>query len=209
MGGVDKLFVPLLHKPLLAWCVDVLEASWTISTIVIAVAGDSLAEAGEMALQREWRKTRLVEGGASRQDSVRNALAVTQEVDWILVHDGDRPFLNDDLIERGLKSVRETGATVAGVPLKDTVKVVENGDVVRTLNRGDLRAIQTPQVFRAETLRSAHTVAGVVATDDATLVEALGLTVRVYDGSYENLKVTTIDDLILARAIASQMGVCE
>lgn len=209
MGGVDKLFVPLLDKPLLAWCVEVLESSSYVSEVVIAVTDESYAATDRMVRERGWGKTRLVAGGELRQDSVRNALAVMGEVDWVLVHDGDRPFLNEDLIRQGLDSAHETGAAVAAVRPKDTVKVVADDLVVRTLNRDDLRAVQTPQVFRADILRMAHGASGGVVTDDAALVEGIGYRVKVYDGEFENLKVTTPDDLVLARAIAACMRRCE
>ena len=205
MGGVDKLFVPLLDKPLLAWCVEALESCSCVSEIVIAVTDERHAATERMVQERGWGKTRLVVGGELRQDSVRNALSVMGEVDWVLVHDGDRPFLSEDLIRQGLDSARETGAAVAAVRPKDTVKVVVDDLVVRTLNRDDLRAVQTPQVFRADILRTAHGGSGGVVTDDAALVEGIGYRVKVYDGAFENLKVTTPDDLVLARAIAACM----
>lgn len=208
MGGVDKLFVPLLDKPLLAWCVEVLESSSYVSEVVIAVADESYTAAWRMVQERGWSRTRLVTGGVLRQDSVRNALAVMGEVDWVLVHDGDRPFLNEDLIRKGLDSARETGAAVAAVRLKDTVKVVADDLVVRTLERDDLRVVQTPQVFRADILRMAHVGSNGVVTDDAALVEGIGYRVTVYDGAFENLKVTTPDDLVVARAIATSMRGC-
>ena len=204
MAGIDKLFVPLCDRPLLAWCVEALESSVLVGEVVISVAAQTANLVERMAQERGWRKTRLVEGGVRRQDSVMNALKILNDVDWIIVHDGDRPFLTDALIERGLCSARETGVAVAAVPLKDTVKMVKDNMVVRTLDRDDLRAVQTPQIFRTEILREAHVGFGNTVTDDATLAEGLGCRVRLYDGSHENLKVTTPDDLVLARAIANR-----
>lgn len=203
MGGRDKLFLPLGGRPLLAWCVDTLERSDLVGEVVVALNPAGLKRAALLSEARGWRKTRACLGGARRQDSVAAALRLLGSVDWVLVHDGDRPFLTERLIQDGIDAARETGAAVAAVPSKDTIKVVDaTGLVVQTLERDALRAVQTPQVFRAEVLLRAYALTDASATDDATLVERLGCHVRLYDGAYENLKVTTPDDLVVARAIA-------
>ncbi|MBN1193004.1 MAG: 2-C-methyl-D-erythritol 4-phosphate cytidylyltransferase, partial [Coriobacteriia bacterium] len=102
MGGVDKLFVSLSGRPLLAWCVEALEAYDLVVEIVVAVAPERIADARQIASARGWTKTRLVEGGVRRQDSVARGLSALGEIDWVVVHDGDRPFLDARLIESGL-----------------------------------------------------------------------------------------------------------
>jgi len=203
MGGRDKLFLPLVGRPLIAWCIDTLEQCDIIAEVVVAVNELGLERVARLCEARGWRKTRLCLGGARRQDSVSAALRVVGRVDWVLVHDGDRPFLTERMILDGIDAARETGAAVAAVPSKDTIKVVDaNGMVVQTLERDTLRAVQTPQVFRSDVLRRAYDRSEEAVTDDATLAERAGALVRLYEGAYDNLKVTTPDDLTVARAIA-------
>ena len=207
MAGVDKLFVTLGGRPLLSWCVETLEDCTEVAEIVIAVAFERMAEVDRMSRARGWRKVRLVCGGPRRQDSVAEALRIIGDVDWVVVHDGDRPFLSDALIEESVSAARATGVAVASVPLKDTVKTAgEGGTVVSTLDRDTLRAVQTPQVFRADIMRHAYADIEETVTDDATLAERLGYAVRLCAGSYDNLKVTTPDDLLVAEAIARRWG---
>jgi 2-C-methyl-D-erythritol 4-phosphate cytidylyltransferase len=207
MAGVDKLFVTLGGRPLLSWCVETLEKRADVAEIVIAVAAERMASVHLMSRDRGWTKARLVPGGFRRQDSVAAALRILGDVGWVLVHDGDRPFLTDALVEASMSAARVTGVAVACVPLKDTVKAVgEDGVVLSTPARESLRAVQTPQVFRADIIRHAYADIEETVTDDAMLAERLGYTVRVSSGSYDNLKVTTPDDLLVAEAIARRWG---
>ncbi|MCH7718276.1 MAG: 2-C-methyl-D-erythritol 4-phosphate cytidylyltransferase [Chloroflexi bacterium] len=147
----------------------------------------------------------VVPGGARRQDSVRAGLEALGRCDWVVVHDGARPLVTEELIERGLEEARETGASCCALPVPDTVKEGdEAGHVVRTLDRSRLWLAQTPQVFSYELLLKAHQEAEGEATDDAALVEALGVKVLLYRGSPRNLKVTTQEDLALVEALLAQ-----
>jgi 2-C-methyl-D-erythritol 4-phosphate cytidylyltransferase len=144
-------------------------------------------------------------GGPRRRDSVRLGLEALGECRWVVVHDGARPLVTAALIEAGLAAAAETGAAIAAVPLADTLKdVAEDGLIRRTLDRRNLWAAQTPQVFDYDLLREAHRLAEGDATDDAALVEALGRRVKVFPGSPRNLKVTTAADLALAQALAAK-----
>ena len=144
-------------------------------------------------------------GGKRRQDSVLMGLDLLDEWVWVVVHDGARPLVTVDLIERGLKAAAETGAAVAAVPVTDTIKTVGAGRIVTgTPARGDLWSVQTPQVFRHDMLLEAYrkaTAATAVATDDASLVERAGNSVKLYMGSYDNIKITTPADLVVAEAL--------
>ncbi len=144
----------------------------------------------------------VVAGGATRSQSVRAGLhAVPGDADVIVVHDGARPLASATLFRSVVDAiVAGADAAVPGVPLADTVKRVDDGVVVSTVDRHGLVSVQTPQAFRAEVLRRAHEAGG-DATDDAGLVEALGATVRVVPGDPRNVKVTTPDDLTMARAL--------
>jgi 2-C-methyl-D-erythritol 4-phosphate cytidylyltransferase len=125
---------------------------------------------------------------------------------WVAIHDAARPFVTEDMLERGTRVARDIGAAIAAVPVKDTIKVVPKGPLVEsTPPRAHLWAAQTPQIFQWEQLTQANrTHGGVDVTDEAELLEHAGLPVAVYLGSYDNLKITTPDDLALARAIAGQ-----
>jgi len=205
MAGTDKLFLSLGSRPLLAWCLDTLEKSPVVARIVVSVSPERISDAESMSRERKWMKTVFARGGARRQDSVANALDALGAVDWVLVHDGDRPFLTEALMAQGLRAARETGVAVACMPVTDTVKVVDaEGLVVTTLERDTLRAVQTPQVFRADIIRRAYCHIEETVTDDARLAERLGYAVRLYPGSHDNVKVTTPDDLLVAQAIAGR-----
>ena len=149
-------------------------------------------------------------GGAERTDSVKNALALTGSGGFIAVHDGARPFAGKEVFERTLKAAVKYGAAIAAVPVKNTIKLIdENGFVDATPQRSLLRAVQTPQIFKAELLHRAYgseNLRGAAVTDDASLVERLGVKVAVAEGSYENIKITTPEDLLLAEKICADRG---
>jgi 2-C-methyl-D-erythritol 4-phosphate cytidylyltransferase len=205
MGGTDKMFTELSGRALLVWTLAAFKRSQDIDDIVIAGAEHSLERLS--SLVREWRfdskVSAIVAGGATRQESVRNALEEVGEATIVAVHDGARPMVTPELIEAGVKLARKRGAAVCAVQARDTVKQVE-GDppiVVRTIARDTIWLAQTPQCFRTELLRAAHQAGDATATDDALLVEATGVPVAIYEGSWSNLKVTTREDLIVAEAI--------
>jgi len=149
----------------------------------------------------------VVAGGAERQDSVANGLAaVADDVEIVLIHDGVRPFIKHDVIKRSIECARDTGACVVAMPLKETIKRVdEAGRVEETVDRSTLWGAQTPQVFRYDIIREAFDKAereGFYGTDDTMLVERMGLSVSVVEGDYNNIKITTTEDLAIAEAIA-------
>jgi 2-C-methyl-D-erythritol 4-phosphate cytidylyltransferase len=203
MGGVDKIFASLWGKPLLAHSVDVFQQCPAIDEVVIVLNQDKL-EAGQR-LVREYNWSKVIEvcpGGVRRQDSVREGLKRLSGCQWVVIHDGARPCLGIDLIERGLELARDSGAAIAAIPVKDTIKVVSpDAFVEETPLRHSLWTVQTPQVFRFDIIDEAHRKAQGEVTDDATLVEQLGYRVKVYPGSDTNIKVTTPEDLALAEAI--------
>lgn len=139
----------------------------------------------------------MVAGGETRSQSVRNALDAAPEATIAVVHDAARPLVTADLVRRCLEALEGVDCAIAAIPVTDTVKEVDSGRVVRTLERDRLWAVQTPQVFRADVLRRA----GGEATDDAALVEAIGGTVRVVEGTPENFKVTTPLDVRVAEML--------
>lgn len=208
MGGADKLFAPLWGRPLLAYTLAAFQACPQVGQIALVLSQANLSPGRELACREELDKvTAICLGGERRQDSVRAGLLALSPCDWVVVHDGARPLVTADLIQRGLAAAAATGAAVAALPIADTVKEVGDGDLVRrTLPRQGLWAVQTPQVFRYDLLLQAHQSASSgqeEVTDDAAMVERLGCPVRVFLGSPRNLKVTTPEDLALAEAFLS------
>lgn len=198
----DKLWTDLGGVPLVARAIQVFACSAVVDALVVVVKVGQEATMREL-LARLSVAAQVVVGGAERQDSVRMGLEAAGDAEWVLIHDAARPLVAPELIERGLEAAKKTGAAIAAVAAVDTIKVVAEGRIVGTPDRGTLWHAQTPQVFRRSVLLAAHEAAGATATDDAALVEAVGVPVRVFPGSYRNLKVTTDDDLIVARALAA------
>ena len=205
MEGVDKTFASLLGRPLISHTLDRFEESPGVSEIVLVLAPDSLDFGRSLVRERRYNKvSQVCTGGARRQDSVKAGLDALQPCDWVMVHDGARPGLDERLLQRGIEAVAGSpgGAAVAGVPVKDTIKVVEgDGLIVSTPPRETLWSAQTPQIFSYDLLCHAHNNFEGDATDDAMMVEALGRQVTMFLGSYENLKVTTPEDLVVMEAL--------
>ncbi len=206
MGGIDKAFAPLLGLPLIAHSLDQLDTFPPVARIALVLSQQSLGLGKELVDSRKYSKvSRVCAGGARRQDSVRHGLESLGPHDWVLVHDGARPCLDQSLLERGWDAVRGCGAALAGVPVKDTIKVVSPEKMVKeTPPREGLWAAQTPQFFRYDLLQRAHQQCREPVTDDAAMVEQLGHPVQMFLGSYENLKITTPDDLIIAEALLTR-----
>jgi len=208
MGGVDKVLAPLSGKPVLARVVDIFESCQSVDQVVVVVSQQNIEPAKQLVAEQGWSKvTDICAGGSRRQDSVVAGLDRLDHCDWVVIHDGARPLVTGDLIERGLEASRETGAAVAAVPITDTVKVAGDDRLVRqTLPRHNLWAVQTPQVFRFDIIVDASRRVKAEVTDDASLVEQAGYRVKLYMGSYDNIKITTPDDLALAQVLWQERG---
>jgi len=205
MAGINKLFAPLKGKPLLAWSVDTCQGCSLVQQIVLVLNNKDLARGQKLKEERDWFKVTLCSGGARRQDSVRQGLGQIKGCDWVMIHDGARPFLTTDLIGDGLKIAEDVGATVAAVPVNDTIKLAADERLIwGTLPRDRLWAAQTPQIFSFDMITKAYENLTTEVTDDATAVERLGYKVKLYMGDYKNIKVTTPEDLALARIIARE-----
>ncbi len=203
MDGIDKLFAPLGGIPLLAHCLKTFDSAPLVQSISIA---SSPSNQGDVtSLVREYRLEKVVsvvEGGGRRQDSVLKALRELGGSDIALIHDGARPFVDHRMIERAVSAAVESGAASAAVPVKDTIKIADAGMRVKeTPPRDSLWAAQTPQAFAYDLILKAHSRVGHDATDDASMVEFMGHPVALFMGSYDNIKVTTPEDLHIAEAI--------
>jgi len=205
MAGINKLFAPLSGKPLLTWSVDTCQQCGLVRQIVLVLNDKDLARGQKLKKERGWFKVILCPGGARRQDSVLEGLKRIRDCDWVMIHDGARPFLTLHLIEDGLKMAEKSGAAVAAVPVKDTIKLANRGKLTkRTLRRDRLWAAQTPQIFNFDMIMQAYGNLATELTDDAAAVERLGYKVKLYMGDSKNIKVTTPEDLALARIIATE-----
>jgi 2-C-methyl-D-erythritol 4-phosphate cytidylyltransferase len=218
-GGAPKAFVPLAGRPLLWHALAAMAAAPAVGRVVPVIARADLPRwerlAPELAgLPGAPKLAPPVFGGAERQDSVRAGLAaLPPEIHWVAVHDAARPFVRPAAVARVLEAARAGGAAILAVPATDTIKRVQAGRVVETPPRAELWAAQTPQVFRVELLREAlakATAEGRTATDDAQLVEWLGVAVAVVEGDPDNWKLTLPQDLAAAeerlRASAARGG---
>ena len=212
-NSVKKPYLNLGDKPILAHTIGVFDRNPVIDTIFVIVDATDLemCQSTVIAPHAFQKVGDLVVGGGTRQTSVFNGLqTLPTDVDSVIVHDGVRPFVTDEMIFACIEAADEWGAAVAAVPVKDTIKVTSaDGFIVDTPDRDKLWAVQTPQAFRASVLSDAHASAareGVTATDDAMLVEQLGFKVKIVSGSDSNFKITTPNDLTIAEAL--KRGAC-
>jgi len=210
MGGVDKVFASLCGQSVLERVITTFQKCARIDQIVVVLSQRNLERGQRMVALDDWRKVSDVcVGGSRRQDSVLAGIKRLDHCDWVVIHDGARPLVADELIERGLDAAMETGAAVAAVPVTDTIcmrepmsNVAGEGYFVQqTLPRSRLWAVQTPGVFRMDILKKAYRQATGEFTDDSSLVEQLGYRVRLYMGSCDNIKITTPDDLFIAEML--------
>ncbi|MEA2624544.1 MAG: 2-C-methyl-D-erythritol 4-phosphate cytidylyltransferase [Candidatus Binatota bacterium] len=200
-AALPKAFVALRGEPLVSHAVRRLRASGVFDELVVAAPAEEVDRCVEL-----FAAARVVPGGSTRQESVRNALAaIPSAVEVVLVHDAARPLVSAEVVRRVHDAARRHGAAMAAIPVTDTLKAVaSDGTITATAHRESLWMAQTPQGFHTELLRQAHDAAardGVEATDDAALVERLGHPVRVVEGSRTNLKITVPEDLAIAEAL--------
>jgi 2-C-methyl-D-erythritol 4-phosphate cytidylyltransferase len=205
--SIAKPFVLISGRPLLSITLGALEKSPLIGDIVLAVSGELLDNV-KKNIVKKYKISKVsfcIEGGSTRQESVYKALLAIKDTGYklILIHDGARPFLSEDIIERSYRGVLEFGACVVGVPVKDTIKEARSGKATRTLDRKFLWHIQTPQVFKREIIFNAYKrfYNKGVFSDDASLVEKSKGKVKIIQGSYYNIKITTPEDVALAEKI--------
>jgi len=206
-SNINKVFMLLAGKPILLHSILTFSACPEVDNLVVAAASDEVPYVKKMLNSLTGVKIwQVVSGGSERQYSIANALKVMPtETDIVLVHDGARPLVNIQCINRVIHTAAVHQAAVVAVPVKDTIKTVnDSGTVTGTPERHTLWNIQTPQGFNAHILRQAYDQAmqdGYLGTDDASLVERIGIRVKIVVGSYENIKVTTPEDLIIAEAL--------
>ncbi|CEH28387.1 hypothetical protein AM501_26355 [Aneurinibacillus migulanus] len=204
MGGpVKKQFIELAEKPVLLHTLDLFAGLEYVREIVVVTAEEDVERTRELLIL--YPHVRVIPGGAERQDSVYLGLTALRLSDYVLIHDGARPFLSRLTLQRLIDAVCSKRAAILAVPVKDTIKRTdETGIVMDTPPRKSLWAVQTPQAFALSDIISAHEQArkdGFLGTDDASLMERLGQAVHIVDGEYTNIKLTTPDDLVFGEAI--------
>jgi 2-C-methyl-D-erythritol 4-phosphate cytidylyltransferase len=206
-GKLPKQFLMLKDKPILAHTVDKFEQCRLVDEIILAVPGDYLGYCSQAIVDKYgFKKVRkVVCGGKERQESVHSGLkACPNNTSIVIIHDGVRPLIPVDRISESIKMCKEKKAVVLAVPVKETVKRVEKGSIMTTLDRGKLWLTQTPQTFEYKLIQDAYEKAkedDFVGTDDSVLVERIGCEVTILEGDYRNIKITTIEDLQVAEKL--------
>lgn len=208
--GRNKVFIDLMGKPILVHTLLAFSSSPLINDLIIIVAKEEVEEVCSLLKEVEGLKPwQVVAGGKERQYSIANGLqALKDQSEIILIHDGARPLISVEVIAAVIAEVKKNGAAIAAVPEKNTVKVVNNAQVVMTTpDRNCLWSVQTPQGFTREIILNAYEKAkqeGFLGTDDASLVERTGALVKVVKGDYKNIKITTPEDLMIAQALLTK-----
>lgn len=202
-NGFDRIFSPLAGKPVLAHSVAAFEACAAIHEIIVVANQSSLALAWNLVKEQNWTKvTKIVPGGARRQDSVAAGLQETGECDWVMIHDGSRPLVSIGEILDCLDAARKYGAAILAVPTRDAVKMVNAEHLVRgTPDRSTLWLTQTPQCFRKDMIIQGYRDAFGEVSDDSVLIERQNQPVKVCTGAYENIKIVTAEDLDFAQVV--------
>jgi 2-C-methyl-D-erythritol 4-phosphate cytidylyltransferase len=207
-GEKKKQFYLLADKPILAHTLDKFETCPLIHSIFLVVGEEDMDYSLKEIVERYHYKkvSQIIPGGKRRQESVKNGLDLLPlDTEVVVIHDGVRPFVTREMIEESIRSAMRFRAVVFAMPVKETIKLVHpDGTVLRTLERESLWQVQTPQSFQVDLIKKAYAKAiedGFIGTDDASLVERLGEKVHILPGAYTNIKITTPEDLLLAKLL--------
>jgi 2-C-methyl-D-erythritol 4-phosphate cytidylyltransferase len=207
-----KQFVKIGGVPLLARTLLMFENCSLINEIIVVVSKEDISHCKRKIIEKYklYKVKTIIAGGENRQESVFNGLLETSPYsDLIMIQDGARPFTDGNVIKRCIEAASEYGASVPAVKVKDTIKRVgDEGFIIETVDRSALWSVQTPQTFKRDIIIDAHIKASkdVTYTDDSMMAESIGINVKIVDGSYHNIKITTQDDLITAEAIAAAVA---
>lgn len=209
--GKNKLLLELQEQPVILHTINVFLHDQNCKGIILVIQPDDERIFKELLKTRPMKeKIKTVYGGTERQFSVYNGLQAVENTEIVLVHDGARPFIKLSVIHQLVENAHRHGAAIAAVPVKDTIKKVDQHQVMETVERSSLWQVQTPQAFRFSILFRAHQQAhreNFLGTDESSLVERLGYSVNVVTGDYDNIKLTTPEDLYFAEAILKKRSV--
>lgn len=207
-ANISKQFILVNGKPLLYYTLKRFTECEAIDKIIVVLQKDEFDYCKKIINKYSLKVDSIVEGGSERQDSVYNGLKAVSDSDIVLIHDGARAFVSKEIINNGIKYAKIYGAAAPGVTPKDTIKIKDASSFSKeTLNRQELVAIQTPQVFKYDLIMQCHEKIkrnNIIVTDDTMVAEMYGNKVYLYDGDYTNIKVTTPEDLIIAEHLAIQ-----
>lgn len=207
MGAdISKQFLTINSKPIICYTIEAFQKSDLIDEIIVVLPKDEIDYFNKDVLGKyDLNISKIVEGGKERQDSVYNALQSIKNCNIVLIHDGARPLVSKEIIEKGISYAEMYSAAAPGVMPKDTIKVINSKRISKeTLVRNNLVAVQTPQCFKYSLIKECHSKIrenNIEVTDDTMVVETYGNEVYIYEGDYENIKVTTKEDLILVKAL--------
>lgn len=203
--GSDKLFMLLDDIPVIAHTLLAFEQCELVNKIVLVTRSDKIVMMHDVCKEYVISKvTDIVSGGADRSESVLNGIMAVGDAEYVMIHDGARPLVSQEVIEGAYKAAVEFGAAAPGVKVKDTIKIVKDGIVVSTPDRDSLIAVQTPQVFNTGLIKGALSKAisdKKAYSDDCAAVEAIGMSVHITKGDYRNIKITTEEDYLVADAL--------
>ncbi|MBV7274488.1 2-C-methyl-D-erythritol 4-phosphate cytidylyltransferase [Clostridium sp. PL3] len=208
---INKQFLNIKDKPLIYYTLKTFADSKAVDGIIIVCAEDEIEYCKHEIVEKYQiaKVLKIVSGGKERQNSVYNGINVIKNCEIVLIHDGARPFVNDRIIEEGIKYAKEYGACACGVVPKDTIKIRDiKGFSTSTLNRNEVFSVQTPQCFRYDLILKCYRKLNkekVNVTDDTAVVNYYGNPVYLYEGSYDNIKITTPEDLYIAENIIDKM----
>ena len=209
-ADINKQFLKLKGKEVIAHTIDKFYNNKNIDEIGVVVKEDEADFFRRNIIDKYgYKNIKIAFGGKERQDSVFNGLkAVNERCDIVLIHDGARPFVTDEIIKNSIECAKKNKCVIVGVPVKDTIKIInKDNEVCDTPNRSTLWSIQTPQVFEYLSIIKAHKIAkekSYYGTDDSMLMEYLGYNVKVIEGSYNNIKITTPEDLKIGEEILNE-----
>lgn len=204
MKGTDKLMCEVGGIPVIIRTIRAFDILPEVGEIIVVTGRDNFDKIRLLCEKSGIvNQIRFAEGGATRRQSAENGFRASS-CPLVAVHDGARPFVTAEIIRRTAQAAEKSGAAIAAVPVKDTIKLVKNGEIELTPDRNVLYAAQTPQIFTREVYENALKY-GENATDDASMAEAAGVRVTVCEGSYENIKITTPEDLHIAEMLAKNM----
>jgi 2-C-methyl-D-erythritol 4-phosphate cytidylyltransferase len=210
-AGINKQFINIKDKPMLYYSLRTFSYNKYIDGIILVCAEDEIEYCKENIIYKYdiSKVLKIVAGGKERQESVLKGLMAIDDCEIVLIHDGARPFVNDDIIENGIKYAETYGACTCGISIKDTIKAIDSdGFCSGTIDRNRITSVQTPQCFKYNLIFSCHKKLAeekIKVTDDTTVVEHCGNRVYLYEGSYDNIKMTTPEDLYMAEMIVDKM----
>jgi 2-C-methyl-D-erythritol 4-phosphate cytidylyltransferase len=201
MRGIDKIMTTICGLPTILHSVNAFLRTGIFETMTVVANTHNISKLEHLMSSPEYHRVQVILGGIRRQDSVKNALATIDAIDYVVIHDGARPCVSSDLIGRAVKATQNSDAAIPVLPVTDTIKIVREFKVVSNVDRSNLFSTQTPQVFKYSSIAKFHKILTDDVTDDSSLVEISGGDVSTFAGDPENIKITNPIDIEIAETI--------